>query len=123
MKKAEIIARINEIAQSQEIDELTQLVEELNKAPEPRTKKKYFIKVNERVIEENVKYPFQMIELHKILEEIGEEDIALAEVKEIMSENSDRLKTKQDPYRIYAYYQKRMEDEGWIERWNERESA
>lgn len=119
MKKAEIVKRIEQIAQEIENVELTQLLSELNKK-EVKTKKHYYVHVRERVLEANVKYPYQMIELHKILEEQEKETMELAEIKELMAENAERLKTKQDPYRIYAYYQARMENEGWIERESER---
>lgn len=127
MKKSELISRLEsmlELSKAPEIKEqLTQLINDLGPStPEEKGKLTYYVKVNEAIIDPAVKYPRQMLECHKILLESVEPG-TLLERKEILAligEKAERLNTRQTPERIYAFYQKRMEDEGWLERAKER---
>ena len=123
MKKQELISRLETINANLNNDELTALIEQIRPANvSDGTKLHYFITVKERELDEAVKYPRQMLTCYDILAEnleIGE-TISREEVMKLIGENAEKLNTKQSPERIYAFYQKRMEDEGWIERTKER---
>jgi hypothetical protein len=126
MKTTQIVQRINEIAGLTKTADMKSAMEalatELASMPEPTSKGKleHRVCIGEAKQDPNCKYPRQMIEVHKILTELGKPVITLAEVRAAMGENVARLVTKQDPYRIFAFYQKRMEDEGWLTREKER---
>lgn len=127
MKKAEIIARLEKMAEltkAAEIkDEITQLIADLGPAAVVEEGKlTYFVTVNEAKMDPAQKYPRQMIECHKILTDNGKlgEKMTRTEILALIGEHSDRLNTRQTPERIYAFYQKRMEEEGWLVREKER---
>jgi hypothetical protein len=121
MKKNEIVNRLTsmlELAKAPEIKEqISALIADLGTTEvEDKGKLAYFVHVHERVMDPAHKYPRQMLACYDILAELGKTELTLAEVKDAIGANAERLQTRQDPYRIYAFYQKRMEDEGWIGR-------
>lgn len=122
MKKAELVAKLNEIAALDNADiraALAAFIDQIGPVAEvAEGKVQYLVKINERVIDPAVKYPRQMIECHQILLDAGlvGTEVDRAEVIRLINEHADRLATRQSPERIYAFYQKRMEDECWIER-------
>lgn len=123
MKKNDIIARLasmRELTKAIEIHaEIDALIADLGPAHiAEEGKLAYFVTVNERKLDPAQKYPRQMIECHKILEENVElgKTLDRARILELIGENAERLNTRQSPERIYAFYQKRMEDEGWLTR-------
>lgn len=125
MKKQEIVnelVRISELSKAAEIKaEIAVLIEALSTAPETdKGKLTYKVTVNEQVLDPAHKYPKQMLECYKIIKELDKEELTLAEIKDAIGVSAERLGTRQDPYRIYAFYQKRMADEGWIGRAKER---
>jgi hypothetical protein len=125
MKKTEIVSRLTamlDIAKAPEIKEcISVLIADLATAePDDKGKLTYFVTVQERKLDPLQKYPKQMIEAHQILVETGKETLTMAEIKELMGKSAERLGTRQDPMSIYAFYQKRMGDEGWIGRAKER---
>jgi hypothetical protein len=63
-----------------------------------------------------MKYPKQMLECYQIIAELEKPELTLKEIQDAIGVSAERLGTRQDPYRIYTFYQKRMADEGWIER-------
>ena len=121
MKRNEIVDRLNtmlELTKAPEIKEqISSLIADLSTATrESGTRIARFVHVNERVLDPAHKYPKQMIACHDILLALGKPVLTLDEVKSAIGENAEVLATKQDPYRIYAFYQKRMEEDGWIGR-------
>lgn len=127
MKKSDIIARLasmQELAKAVEIKEqISQLIADLGPATEtPEGKLAYFVTVNERILDPNVKYPKQMLTCHEILveAELVGKTVDRAEILKLIGEKAERLNTRQTPERIYAFYQKRMEEDGWLTRNKER---
>lgn len=121
MKKQEIVTRLTsmlELAKAPEIkSEIQALIDELGtSAVEDKGKLTYFVQVNERKLDPAMKYPKQMLTCYDIVKELGKDELTLAEIKDAVGASAERLGTRQDPYRIYAFYQKRMADEGWIGR-------
>lgn len=122
MKRNEIVnelIRISELAKAAEIKtELCSLIGTLRATAggAPAGGLACFVHVNARVLDPTHTYPRQMLACHDVLVELGKDELTLAEVKDAIGANADKLATRQDPYRIYAFYQKRMEDEGWISR-------
>jgi hypothetical protein len=121
MKKAEIVNRMKsilELPHKEQKTEWEQLFTDMEAANDVEDKGKlaYFVHVNERVMDPAKKYPRQMIACHDILLGLEKADLTLAEVKEAIGAKAELLQTRQDPYRIYAFYQKAMADEGWIGR-------
>lgn len=121
MKRNEIVDRLTttlELTKAPEIRErIVELIADLSTSTrEAGVRIARFVHVNERVLDPNHKYPKQMIACHDILSALGKPVLTLDEVKSAIGENAEVLATKQDPYRIYAFYQKRMEEEGWLSR-------
>jgi ABC-type phosphate/phosphonate transport system ATPase subunit len=127
MKKHEIALRLESMLAldpDTSVDVMTaiqELMDDLKTASvEDKGKLVYFVTVNEKKLDPAVKYPKQMIICHDILSELEKPELTLKEVQEVFKDAAERLGTRQDPYRIYAFYQKRMADEGWIERETQR---
>lgn len=123
MKKTDIIARLTsmrELTKATEIHaSIDALIAELGPVSTVEEGKlACFVTVNERKLDPAQKYPRQMIECHQILAENVElgKTLDRARILELIGEHADRLNTRQSPERIYAFYQKRMEDEGWLTR-------
>lgn len=123
MKKNELLNKLEELNESLKSAELASLIEEIRPVGvSDGTKLHYFVTVNEQVLDPAVKYPRQMLTCYDILASalpIGE-PVEREEVMRLIGEQADKLNTRQSPDRIYAFYQKRMEDEGWISRSTER---
>lgn len=126
MKKQDIITRladIKEMSKSEYQAGLSQLIADLGPASiVEEGKLTYFVQINERVLDPAQKYPKQMLTCHEILTEhagVGTR-LTRAEVLEHIGNHAELLNTRQTPERIYAFYQKRMEDEGWLTREKER---
>jgi len=130
MKNTQIVQIIGEAIALKKADEIKEalcaLIVLLEQEPEPVSNGRlvYRVRVNERVIDPTHKYPKQMLAcwdiVHGACTPDAEPVLTLEQVKAAIGENAEILQTKQDPYRIYAFYQKRMEDEGWISREKER---
>lgn len=127
MKKHDIIERLSAMAELTKAAEIKEqihaLIADLGPAQVADTGKlKYFVTVNDRVVDPAMKYPKQMITCHEILVEAGKvgETLERAEILSLIGEKADLLNTRQTPERIYAFYQKRMEQEGWLTRAKER---
>ena len=119
MKRNELIQALNEMKEmtrANMVEKIDQLVAELTTSTESKAKIARFVHVRERVLDPACKYPRQMIACHEILESLGKETLTLDEVKAAIGENAEKLNTRQDPYRIYGFYQKPMEEAGWIAR-------
>jgi hypothetical protein len=121
MKKNEIVNRLTsmlELAKAPEIKEqISGLIADLSTSPAgERTHVSRIVHVHERTLDPAKKYPRQMIACHDILLGLEKAELTLDEVKAAIGEKAEVLATRQDPYRIYAFYQKAMEDEGWIGR-------
>lgn len=104
-------------------EQITALITDLGPAQVADTGKlKYFVTVNTRVLDPAMKYPKQMLTCHEILTTAVEPGTVLerAQILELIGEKADLLNTRQTPERIYAFYQKRMEDEGWLTRAKDR---
>lgn len=119
MKKNEIVDRLTsmlELAKAPEIKEQIQtLITDLNSAGElAKGKITRFVQVHERVLDPTHKYPRQMLVCYDALAAVGKAELTLEEVKEAIGAKAAELQTRQDPYRIYAFYQGRMVEEGWI---------
>lgn len=122
MKKNELLIRLNAMValEDNSVDILTalqELIDDIGTTEvEDKGKLTYFVKVNERKLDPAMKYPKQMLLCYDIIAELEKPELTLAEIKEAIGVSAERLGTRQDPYRIYAFYQKRMSDEGWIGR-------
>lgn len=125
MKKQQIVDELTRIVAldkaAQIKPEIQALIDQLNASTEPdKGKLTYYVEVGERKMDPAKKYPRQMIAVHDILVKAGLPKLTLDEIKALMGEHAAELQTKQDPMRIYAFYQKPMADEGWIARSTER---
>lgn len=121
MKRNEIVSQLEQIAtikkHSEMLAAVNALKSTLESAPtDTEGRITHYVHVNARVLDPTHTYPTQMVACHDVLLGIGRAKCTLAEVKSAIGANADALKTRQDPYRIYAFYQKRMEEEGWLKR-------
>jgi hypothetical protein len=123
MKKTQLIERLNEILTIADMEaegvaaEIRAFIDELDTAAvEDKGKLTYFIRVHEQTLDPAMKYPKQMLECYQIIAELEKPELTLKEIQDAIGVSAERLGTRQDPYRIYTFYQKRMADEGWIER-------
>lgn len=122
MKKIELHNELLEIVNLSKSD-MIERIKELAESVKPKTvargpKKQMFVRVHELNIDPSIKYPNQMLKLHKVLSRVCIEDMPLADVKKRMDEKpvyAKLLKTRQNPSRIYAWYQKRLMEEGALE--------
>jgi hypothetical protein len=120
MKKQEIVNRLSamlELNKAPEIKtQIESLIADLNLTEETEGKLHYFVTVQEMKIDPAQKYPRQMIECHKILSEAGKvgETLSRDEVLKLIEAHAERLQTRQTAERIYSFYQKRMEEDGWL---------
>ena len=130
MKKADIIARLTtmrELTKAVEVHAaIDQLVADLGPATETSEGKlHYYVEVKQQIIDPAVKYPKQMLTCYTIIKDkFGlDKPVERKQIIDAINERSDELNTRQSPERIYAFYQKRMEEEGWVERAKERVTA
>lgn len=67
------------------------------------------------VIEDYDRLPRQAKTVLDILNETGREDFTEASIELLLTGEKDRLKTKQDPMKIFAFYRRRLIDGGHLE--------
>lgn len=127
MKKQDIATRISNIIESfgedskQDLKALTELHEKLTSSNEKTTRTAWFVTINEvdwDSIEADQKVPKQMRICHELLinEFNSETTLEIKGIREFFADKVEELGTKQDPYRIYAYYQKPLAECGAITR-------
>lgn len=127
MKKADIIARLTSMRELTKATEIHAAIDALVSDMGPITevaegKLAYFVTVNEKKLDPAKKYPKQMLTCHQILEDAGlvGQTVERSKIMALIGEHADLLNTRQSPDRIYSFYQKPMEDEGWLTRAKER---
>lgn len=125
MKKNEIVSALQAMAAMNKADmsaAIEQLIVDLGPATTADPGKLvYFVTINDKVLDPAMKYPKQMLTCHDIIhEKAAGKTVSRSEILGWIGEEAEKLNTKQTPERIYAFYQKRMEDEGWLTRAKER---
>ena len=123
MKRNEIIARLQTATEATKLVDckelLSSLIAELQSTTEPdKGKLVYTVQIHKMVQNPACKYPLQMVQCHNALWSASAEGTIRLTRKECVEaiEKSGTVVTRQSIDRIYAFYQKRMEDEGWIGR-------
>jgi len=125
MKRHEIVSALQSMTAMNK-SEMTAAIEALIADLGPATtadagKLVYFVTINDKIVDPAMKYPKQMLTCHDIIhEKAAGKTVSRAEILGWIGEEAEKLNTKQTPERIYAFYQKRMEDEGWLTRAKER---
>lgn len=127
MKKNELICRLEELGGEIKSDKLAALIEQARpQSTDDGTRLHHYVVVADRKMNPLVKYPKQMVVVHDILvADAGVGTRITRKDARVLIEAGvadGRLQTRQDPDRIYAFYQKRMEDEGWLTREKIREA-
>lgn len=122
MKRNEIVAELTKIADMKSADAKVALADIIARlttaAPDDAGKLVHYLHVMPAVCEPNVKYPTQMLQCHAaIYAASGEGTTRITRSQAIAAcENAGTIVTRQSIERIFAFYQKRMEDECWIKR-------
>lgn len=123
MKRNEIVVELNKINELTKAGDmhtaLTDLITRLNTAKDtPEGKLVHYVHVREAKQEANVKYPTQLLQVHAALWGASEQGARALTREECVKacEDAGTIVTRQSIERIFAFYQKRMEDDGWISR-------
>ena len=117
MKKTELIDRLSkakELNKAELAKELDSLIEELQSSGPDNGKVAHFVHIHEKVTDPAKKYPRQMLVCFDALAKAEKPTMTLDEVKAAIGEAKEELQTRQDPYNVFAFYQGRMVEEGWI---------
>lgn len=129
MKKSELLARLEAMetmSKADIIEQIAKLKIELGPVTTAEPGKiVYFVELGEKKLDPNQKYPKQMLTCYDLIAKeikVGER-VTRAKILELIGNGAEELNTRQSPERIYAFYQKRMEDEGWLKREQERVEA
>lgn len=130
MKRQEIVEKlesINELKAAEKTEALAKLIESIRpKSTALSTHKSVkFVNANKVDILElkkSVKIPRQMQVIYNHLLAHVTKPVALTELKDMINKDEklvEELKTRQTPFVIYNFYQKRMEENGMITRTTE----
>lgn len=130
MKRQEIVEKlesINELKAAEKTQALSDLIELIRpKSTASATHKSVKFVTTNKVdipkLEKSVKIPRQMQVIYNHLLAHVTKPIALTELKDMINKDEklvEELKTRQTPFVIYNFYQKRMEENGMITRTTE----